>query len=1008
MPRRTVRLSNPDGSLIEFVPGVSGQITLSSTLALTETDGPEVIEGPGANLLTVSGNNAAEVFQIDNTASLAGLTISGGLASGAAGGCGGGITNNGTLTITGCTITDNSAANGGGIYNGSECTLTVTNTTISGNSASVSAGGIDNGTACWLTVINSTIADNSANALGSGITNVGDMMIVNTTIAYNSDGGINSNGNTLSCLVTLDNSIVALNTAGDNGPANDITGVVSSSSANNMIGVGGSGGLANCVNGNIIGAANPELGTLANNGGPTQTIALLTRCPAINAGSNALAVDANDNELTTDERGGGYPRILCGTVDIGAFESSVATPVIAWSNPATITYGTTLSSQQLDATASYNGLAVLGTFLYTASNGTVLTSGTTLSAGQGQTLTVTFSPYDAVDFTTATMSVTININKANPTINIDGYGVTFDGQAHSAIGTATGVGGATLSGLILDGTKHTLAAMYADTWSFIDTTGDYNNANGMVDDIINKAVPIMTVSDAGGTYDGLTYPATPSLSTIEGVPVTLDYRQNGTDLGLNAPVNSGTYLVTANFGGSPDYSAASSSPSQFTIAQATPTLTVMDPGGIYDGSAYPAIPSVLNIGGVAVTLDYHENGYDLGPNAPIHAGNYVVTAKVGGSTDYSSSSSGPVQFTIGTAALTITANAATSVYGEGLPALTASYKGFVTGDIPASLSTPPVLSTSATAFSHAGDYPITASGARDPDYTIRYVAGTLLITPAPLWITASNATKVYGAGLPVLTATYTGLVNGDSPASLSVPPAMTTSASAGSPVLTAGYVIKVSGASDPDYAINDRPGLLFITPAPLRISANNLSMIQGTAVPPLTASYQGLVNGDSAASLTTGPTLTTPASGASLPGTYPISVEGARSLNYVISYANGSLLITPMPVSLSGVSIQSIRLGKSKKATQVIVFQFTGLLNPGSIQATSSYGLTTVPANKKRKSQIVALSQAQYNAATKTVTLITRKPLVLNPPLKITFNLLDIYDRTLSGGATLSKNGIAF
>ncbi len=55
----------------------------------------------------------------------------------------------------------------------------------------------------------------------------------------------------------------------------------------------------------------------------------------------------------------------------------------------------------------------------------------------------------------------------------------------------------------------------------------------------------------------------------------------------------------------------------------------------------------------------------------------------------------------------------------------------------------------------------------------------------------------------------------------------------------------------------------------------------------------------------------------------------------------------------------------------------------------------------------MALSQVQYNAAMKSVTLITRKPLVLNPPLKITFNLLDSYNRTLTGGAKLSKNGVA-
>ena len=66
-------------------------------------------------------------------------------------------------------------------------------------------------------------------------------------------------------------------------------------------------------------------------------------------------------------------------------------------------------------------------------------------------------------------------------------------------------------------------------------------------------------------------------------------------------------------------------------------------------------------------------------------------------------------------------------------------------------------------------YSITASGAVDADYSISYVAGTLTVTPAALTITADNQTKVYGAALPTLTASYSGFVNGDTSASLDHP-----------------------------------------------------------------------------------------------------------------------------------------------------------------------------------------------------------------------------------------------
>ena len=145
------------------------------------------------------------------------------------------------------------------------------------------------------------------------------------------------------------------------------------------------------------------------------------------------------------------------------------------------------------------------------------------------------------------------------------------------------------------------------------------------------------------------------------------------------------------------------------------------------------------------------------------------------------------------------------------------YTGFVNGDTSASLTTPPTLTTTATAASHvAGSpYAITASGAVDTDYTISYVAGSLTVTPAPLTITADNQTKVYGAALPTLTASYTGFVNGDTSASLTTPPTLTTTATAASHVAGSPYAITASGAVDTDYTISYVAGSLTVTPLPV-------------------------------------------------------------------------------------------------------------------------------------------------------------------------------------------------
>ena len=159
----------------------------------------------------------------------------------------------------------------------------------------------------------------------------------------------------------------------------------------------------------------------------------------------------------------------------------------------------------------------------------------------------------------------------------------------------------------------------------------------------------------------------------------------------------------------------------------------------------------------------------------------------------------------------------------------------------------------ATASSHVSGspYSITASGAVDGDYSISYVAGSLTVTPVALIITANDQTKVYGAALPTLTASYSGLVNGDTSASLTTQPVLTTTATASSHVSGNPYSITASGAVDSDYTISYVAGTLTVTAAPLTITANNQSKTYGAAVPALTASYTGFVNGDTAASLTT-------------------------------------------------------------------------------------------------------------------------------------------------------------
>ncbi len=329
---------------IDFASSLNGQtITLSS--ALPGLSGQENIIGPGANLLTVSGGGATNVFTVDSgsQATLYGLTIAKGISNN-----GGGISNQGTLTVTNSTVSGNSAprGDGGGIVN--DGTLTVTNSTVSGNSASLGGfgGGIANdGT---LTIENSTVSGNAASSGviggGGGINNQGTLTVANSTVSGNSaevGGGI-FNGGTLN----LADSIVAGNTASD----------LDGNNYNNK-------------GGNLVGTSGINLAPLGNYGGSTQTMPPLGGSPALNAGAYQAG------EPTTDQRGAPRPSTVGAKIDVGSVQVSGNVPMIGTVTP---NQGPTAGGTSVTITGT--GLAV--TALHFGSNPATFTviSATTITA----------------------------------------------------------------------------------------------------------------------------------------------------------------------------------------------------------------------------------------------------------------------------------------------------------------------------------------------------------------------------------------------------------------------------------------------------------------------------------------------------------------------------------------------------------------------------------------------------------------------------------------------------
>ena len=302
-------------------------ITLSNgVLSLSNTTTPIAISGPGASTLTISGGNASQVFVVASgtTASISGLTITGGAALGNNGGSGSGgaIDNSGTLTLSFDAITGSSAINGGGFSNEAGAVATLSYSTVSNNSGTTGGGVYNAGT---LKIADSTIAGNSASVEGGGVANFGTLTAISTTIAQNNvaSGGAGGGLFTSGGKATLYDTIVAQNTVGSITPAtySDISGTIAPASAYNLIGTAGNGGLTSANSNILVSDSAAGLGTLTSNQGTTQTISLLTGSPAIGAGTAKIT---GVTIPVTDQRGSVRP---VAAYDIGAYQSGAFNPV---------------------------------------------------------------------------------------------------------------------------------------------------------------------------------------------------------------------------------------------------------------------------------------------------------------------------------------------------------------------------------------------------------------------------------------------------------------------------------------------------------------------------------------------------------------------------------------------------------------------------------------------------------------------------------------------------------
>jgi CSLREA domain-containing protein len=484
---------------INFAGNVTGTILLDRNLGSlfvgNLTVGSITINGPGAGVLSISGNANIKVFSFPaGTSTVSGLTIRDGFppsgsgtvigggmsvgsaatvtlndcafvnnrllaSSGATAGAngniaqGGAIANSGVLTLNRCTFSNNEAlagsgfpntgiphfggsggaGQGGAVYNSPSGTLAVNNCTFfnnlalggnganntdfgGGNGGAGSGGAISNlGT---MTLTACTLAGNT----GTGGNGGSGRSFVDNGVAGKGSGGIATSGNS-----TVRNCISAGNT-GNHGGGTDVDGTLTSGGYN-LIGIGdGSIGLTGTGDqvGTAVSPLNAKLGPLANNGGLTQTMALLIGSPAIDKGKSfgptpdtdqrGLPRPVNDPAIQNASGGDGS--------DIGAFEVQTLTPTLQFSSAA-FSVNENAGTAIITVTRA-NDLSVAATVNYATSNGTA-TAGTDYTATSG---TLSF----AIGDTSKTFPIPIindSLDEPNETVNLTLSNVT----GNAALGT---------------------------------------------------------------------------------------------------------------------------------------------------------------------------------------------------------------------------------------------------------------------------------------------------------------------------------------------------------------------------------------------------------------------------------------------------------------------------------------------------------------------------------------------------------------------------------------------
>ena len=655
-------------------------------------------------------------------------------------------------------------------------------------------------------------------------------------------------------------------------------------------------------------------------------------------------------------------------------------------------------------TGVYDGIARGATGSATGVGGVDLSAGlnlgTTFTDVPGGTATWTFA--GGTNYNDASGTAAVVIAKANATVLVNGYTGIYDGAAHGATGSATGVGGVNLSAGLNLGAAFTDVPGGTATWTFVGGT-NYNDASGTAAVVIAKANATVPVNGYTGTYDGVAHGAAGSATGVGGVNLSA-----GLNLGASfTDVPGGT--ATWTFAGGTNYNDASGT-AAVVITKANATVPVNGYTGTYDGVAHGATGLATGVGGVDLSA-----GLNLGATFTDVPGGTANWSFTGGTNYNDASASAAITITKATATVVVAPYNAT--YDGNAKSSTVTSITGANGETGGTVGAVTLNTTNTNAGTYAGTWSFIGA-ANYNDIAATAITNTIAKATAAVVVTPYSVTY-NGAPQSSTVASITG-VSGETGGTVGAVTLNTTNTNAG----TYAGTWSLAGAAN----YNN------ITATPV---TNTIAKATATVVvAPYSVTYDGNAQSSTVTSITgvnneTGATvgtvtLTTTHTNA---GTYGDSWSLAGAANYnniaatpitnAIAKANPVVAVTGYSLTYDGLphTATGSAIGVKGEVLSGLNLSATTRTNTGTTTDAWTFTDTTGNYNNAGGSVMNVITKAATKTAlgavpsvqavgqpiTLTATVTSLTPVVGSPDGTVTFNL----GATVLGTALVNGSGVA-